>query len=279
MDYLLLAFSCFCNGMKSVYAKKSNDCLTDSHNIYTYNFYMCVISFFLSLFIGIPGWNGVSFPTVIMAVLYGVLLIFAQFLLIKTMEHGSVSISMLFYSCGFLVPIFTSMFIYNEIISYIQWIGVALIIVSFVITVEKDRSTSLKWFFLAVSALLCNGTVGTIQKVFRMSEFKAEQSAFTMIVFLAGSIFAFLLMPKKFKLPSKKFLQTVSVSGLSLGLTNIINVYVSGVLPGVIVFPSVNGGGIIISAFLAKLMLKEKISLRKKRAVAVGIIAICLIAL
>jgi drug/metabolite transporter (DMT)-like permease len=88
------------------------------------------------------------------------------------------------------------------------------------------------------------------------------------------------MMPKrKLSLPGKPFLKTVLVSGLALGAVNVINVYVSGVLPGIIVFPCVNGGGIIASAIMARILIREKLSIRKKIGVVIGVIAICLIAL
>ena len=61
MNYLLLLLSCFFNGLKSVFAKKSNAVLSEEHNIYTYNFYMfCKTPLFAVLatvlVIGSAGW-------------------------------------------------------------------------------------------------------------------------------------------------------------------------------------------------------------------------------
>lgn len=87
----------------------------------------------------------------------------------------------------------------------------------------------------------------------------------------------YLLHKKLNILPSKVFLKTVLGSGTMLGLVNVINVYISGVLPGIVVFPSVNGG-IIISTILARILIKEKISFLKQTGIVMGVIAICLIA-
>jgi len=139
MNYLLLAFSCFCNGMKSVFAKMSNVHLNKTHNIYTYNFYMFLISFIVALPFAIPSLASTSVVTVGMAVFYGFALIFGQVFLIKAMSVGEVSVSTLFYSCGFLIPTFVSVFAYDEPLSIPQIIGVALILCSFVISTEKFK--------------------------------------------------------------------------------------------------------------------------------------------
>ncbi len=279
MNYLLLLLSCFCNGMKSVFAKKSNAHLGGKHNIYTYNFYMFLVSFAVALVLGIPSLTAVRLATVIMAALYGLFLVFGQVFLIKAMDVGEVSVSTLFYSCGFLIPTFVSVFAYDESLSLLQIVGVVLILASFAVSVEKTGGGSLKWLALALISLVFNGLVGLTQKVFRMSQYRDEQTVFMIIAFFVGALLTFIIMPKTKELPSKGFFKTVLGSGLMLGAVNVINVYISGVLPGIVVFPSVNGGGIIFSAILARIIIGEKISARKKLGIALGVVAICFIAI
>lgn len=280
MNYILLFISFTTMGLKSVFAKLGNKYLTEEYNIYTYNFYMLVITFLFTLVIGLPNWNGLDTPAIFLACSYGVLLVLSQVFLIKAMNLSDTSVSTLFYSSGFLVPIFASVFLYDEKISVWQGIGVILMLISFVISVRKrDKEATIKWFILIVIALLCNGFVGTIQKVFRMSSFKHQQSGFMIVYAFVGMVTAFLFMPKrKFSLPEKEFLKMAANSGIALGVVNIINVYISGVLPGVIVFPCVNGGGVIASAILARLLIGEKISLKQIVGIVIGVAAICLIA-
>lgn len=280
MNYLLLLLSCFFNGLKSVFAKKSNAVLSEEHNVYTYNFYMFFVAFLIVAVYGLSGWKGLSLATAIYGTLYGVALIFAQIFLIRAMDLGGVSVSSLFYSCGFLLPTFTGVLFYEETVSVFQLVGVALILVSFIITTSRGERLTVKWFVLAIAALLCNGAVGVLQKLFRMSEYKAEQSGLMVVAFLVGTLFAFLLMPKRRPfLPSARFLGTAAVSGTTLGLVNTINVHISGLLPSIVVFPSVNGGGIVAAALLAYLLIGEKLSKKKTAGVLLGVLAICLIAL
>ncbi len=270
-----------CDFRKSVFAKLGNKHLTEQHNIYTYNFYMLVVTFLITAAIGIPTWNGLSLPALILAVFYGVFLVLSQVFLIRAMNLGDTSVSTLFYSSGFLIPIFASVVLYDEKVSVWQGIGVLLMLISFLVTVKKkEKAATLKWFLFIVIALLCNGILGTMQKVFGMSPYRDQQSAFMIVCTFVGMITAFLFMPKRnLTLPTKGFLKTAAGSGLTLGIVNAINVYVSGVLPGVIVFPCVNGGGVIASAILARIIIGEKITLKQKIGIAIGVTAICFIAL
>ncbi len=279
-DYLLLVLSSFVNGLKSVYAKKSNQFLTEIHNIYTYNFYMFLVAFLIMLAKGFSSLADMNFQTLILGSLYAIFLVLAQVLLIKAMNFGGVSISSLFYSCGFLIPLILSVFAFDEAVSKAQIIGIILIIISFVISVEQKEKATVKWFVFAVSAMTCNGLVGFVQKLFKLTENGADQGGFMIVAFFLGTVITFILMPKKhMSLPSKGFLKTVFVSGASLGIVNALNVYIVGVLPSVIVFPCVNGGGIIAASILARILVKEKISNRKKLGIILGIIAICIIAI
>lgn len=266
--------------MKSVFARKSNDYLDKTHNIYTYNFCMFFIAFLIALFVSIPSLNIINMQTALMAAFYGAFLAFGQVFLIKAMKVGEVAVSTLFYSCGFLIPSFVSVFAYGESLKLTQVVGVTLIVFSFVISVENFGKEEQKWFVFATLSFLCNGMVGLMQKIFRMSDFGNEQNVFMVIAFFVGTVITFFIMPKNVKaLPTKGFLKTVLGSGITLGLVNVINVYVSGVLPGIIVFPTVNGGGIIASAILARIFIKEKISFRKKIGIIIGVVSICLIAI
>lgn len=280
MDYILLFISFTTLGLKSVFAKMGNRHLTENHNIYTYNFYMLLVTFLLMLIVGIPTFNGLSTPTVLLAVLYGIFLVLSQVFLIRAMNLGDTSVSTLFYSSGFLVPIIVSVFLYDETISIWQGIGVVLMLLSFVVTVrKKEKGATLKWFILILIALSCNGILGTVQKMFGMSLYHDQQSGFMIVSTFVGVVTAFLFMPKRnFSLPKKGFLKMTLGSGLALGIVNAINVYVSGVLPGVIVFPCVNGGGVIASAILARILVGEKITTKQKIGIVIGVIAICFIA-
>ena len=185
----------------------------------------------------------------------------------------------MFYSSGFLVPIIFSAFAYHEFPIIRQYIGIVVLLISFVIGVKIKRDgISLKWLIFAISAMLAAGSVAVIQKVFRMSEQKDQMYGFLVIAFSIMIIVTLIIMPKHRTKPKPGFYRTAVIIGLCMAGANILNLYLSGVLDSIIVFSVLNGGAIISSSVGARIILKERLSPRKTIAVLLAIVAILLIA-
>ena len=67
------------------------------------------------------------------------------------------------------------------------------------------------------------------------------------------------------------------VCGLFVAIINKINLYLSGQMPSIIFFPIVNGGVIILSSAIAVAVFGEKLSLKQKLGIIVGIVSVCLL--
>ncbi len=285
VNYLLLILSIFCASLKSIFSKISNKSIDADNNIYTFNFYLFAIGGLMIFVFGFKDLATLTIETCIFAVIYSFFTLLSQIMLIKATNTGDVALSSLFYSSGFLVPIIGSAIIYNEIISPRQGIGIALLMISFIISVKlKKKETSekknntVKWLIYATLAMLAAGTVGLLQKIFRMSSLQTEMNGFLIVTFAIITLAMFILMPKNKVKKKKGFFSSAIVIGICMGGANILNLYLAGVLPSVIVFSALNGGSIVVSALGANLILKEKLSIRKKIGILIGIVSILLIA-
>ena len=139
MEYFLLLCSVVCAGLKSVFSKISNGCLDEKNNIYTFNLFL-----FLTggvIFLGI-GWRDIfplQWQTLLLAVLYACFTLSSQILLMQATKHGDVALTSMFYSSGFIVPIAFSAIVYHESILPRQYIGMALLLISFGVGVKLQR--------------------------------------------------------------------------------------------------------------------------------------------
>lgn len=66
--------------------------------------------------------------------------------------------------------------------------------------------------------------------------------------------------------------------GVALGVANKISFYLAGVLPSVIMFPSINGGGIIATSVLSMVIFKERPTKRQVIALVLGVVGIVSVA-
>lgn len=288
MEYILLLCSVLCAGLKSVFSKVSNGCLDEKNNIYTFNLFLFLTGGVIFLTIGWKDIFPLHWQMVVLAVAYAFFTLSSQILLMQATKHGDVALTSMFYSSGFLVPIAFSAIVYEEKILLRQYIGMALLLISFAVGVKlqrknadaekKNNSVSLKWLIFAVLAMLAAGSVAVIQKVFRMSAQKDRMYGFLVIAFTLMVLTTLIIMPKKRSKPKKGFYRTAVIIGLCMAGANILNLYLSGVLPSVIVFSVLNGGAIVSSALFARALVKEKLSIRKKIGVALAIASILLIA-
>lgn len=65
--------------------------------------------------------------------------------------------------------------------------------------------------------------------------------------------------------------------GVCAALNNKLNLYLSGVMPSMIFFPLVNGGGLILTTLSAFLLFRERLSLRQWIGLAAGFLAVLLL--
>ena len=166
MEYILLFCSVVCAGLKSVFSKISNNCLDERNNIYTFNLFLFLTGGVIFLAIGWRDIFPLQWQTLLLAVLYACFTLSSQILLMQATKHGDVALTSMFYSSGFLVPIAFSAIVYHEAILLRQYIGMALLLISFGVGVKiqknaadegavgKNNGVSLKWLIFAISALI-----------------------------------------------------------------------------------------------------------------------------
>lgn len=66
-------------------------------------------------------------------------------------------------------------------------------------------------------------------------------------------------------------------SGVAIAAANVINLYLSGVMPSIVFFPTVNGANLLLMLLISTVFLKERLSRAKWIGIAVGCAAIALL--
>ncbi len=246
-----------------------------------------------------------SFDTLIHALVYAVFALASQLFFYNATRLGDVGVSSLVYYCGFIIPTVFSVIAWSEEIGVFRIIGIAMIVLSFVLATEKKNDKGgFKWLVNALGGLLGSGAVGIVQKLYMTSPFSGELHIMLFEAFAFASVISFILYftveRKKLKEEESRKRESVEqesegatpvdkkplasylpvvIIGLMVcanAFTNLINGVLAGALPGVIFFPAVNGGSILLASVGGILLFKEKPTPRKLISIAVGVVAIIL---
>lgn len=281
MIYLLLIFSVLVNSTKNILQRAGKNEFADPFRMYLMNAVAAIFS------LAVVAMGGFASPPTIEKALFGVFYAAAALGSIvfytKAVAIGSVTLSSLFYSMGFLFPTIFGAIFYKEEISLGTVIGILLILFSLFSSIDTRAKGefSIKWLILAISASLCSGIIGIIQKIYRSTSFGEDINILLTISFALVVVLSLSAMPfnrKKFRGKlGVKFFVFAALIGLFVGIANKANLYLSGVMPSVIFFPSVNGGGIAATAIMSVLVFKENMTARKVASVILSVVGIIIV--
>ncbi len=244
---------------------------------------------FLVLLLCSQGWAVPSAYTVWMALVYGTLSLLSQLFYMLSMRKGPMAFCTFFYSSGFVIPAILGAWVWHECVSVWQIIGVILLLVSFTVSLSRKgerKSEDRLWALYAFLAMVASGLVGFMQKVHQCSPHKDELDAFLVLSFLFATVLSFILCgisrKSEGKVQQDKTAKMFAVglgSGVCIAFANKINTILSGRMPSMIFYPSVNGGVIILSAVLASLLFREKREKNEWLGLVLGLIAIVLVSI
>ncbi len=232
-----------------------------------------------------------SFFTVGIGLIYGVATALCAIFNMKALECGPLSYTKVIICCAMVIPALSGTVFFNETIGFVQYIGIALMLLSFILAVEKDKDggkANIKWFVYSVLAFLFNGSLGVFQKLHQTSEYKDEIGMYQLAAFTVSALLSLVLLLiyrkketigvtlfERGKILS--FLIITLVCGCGIAFCNHFNMYLSGVMPAIVVFPVLNGGTMILTTASGLIIWKERLSPKQIVGLAAGILAILLL--
>ncbi len=229
--------------------------------------------------------------TIALALLYAIFCVGAQVFLMRAMALGRVATVSFFYSCGFLLPTAAGIFIWRETVSPVGVVGILTLLVAMSLISKRDESDGKSGFagvIFAILAMLSSGMMGLLQKLHQTSAVKSELGGFLVVAMSAATLLSMLLALVRGKdEPLKRDLTSLGrtgliralVCGLCFGTANVINLLLTGIIPAVIFFPTVNGGCVLLSSLAAWLCFGEKPDKRRLAGLTCGLVGILLVAL
>jgi len=296
MEYLLLFLSILIFTIQTVSFKEFNrSFMKNLSSYFMFNFLYFGMVVVINL-IPNPVLGEIHAATAILAVSFGVIFVLGILCYMKAMENGPLSLSSLIYSFGIIVPIAFGFFLWDENISIMQAAGLVLLFATFYLGSKSgsdpvqsgtSHGVNFKWILFSFLAFLANGGLMTTSKAQQMIMPGKEIKEFLVLSFGTGAILSlaiFVFVKLKTHdsishLKSTRFLLVVLAAGLTTAYGNQISVFLSGRIPAVIQFPTVNGGIVLASSLLSVVLFKEKLTRQGIAGLVLGLAALVLLSL
>ena len=275
---------------KKVFTDRTNGSMTSLH---AFNAISCVVSFLVLLVWG--GIEGLSPLTAFLGTLFGMIVSLQAITLMVALRIGPMSYTLVISNFSTVISALSGFFLFGEEIGVFQIVGIALMLVSFALAVEKNASekkASLKWLLFSALTFLFTGGIGVMQKLHQNSSVKDELNAFLVFAFAVSFLFSGILMlinRKREKQPCFEknqkggvnwlFIIMMLAGGFFVAANHKLNLYLSGIIPSAIFFPIVNGGGLMLSTVTAVLFFRERPTVKQWIGVAFGILSVLFLCL
>ena len=284
-DYIFLIIILLLRVPQNFSSKKTSGLVTNSQSYFLYGTYSYtlagLIAFVMLLF---DGMSGFSLPAVGISALGAVSLAVSLFCSIEVLKSGVMVLAAMAGSAGLLLPCIAGIFMFNEPMKPMQFIGIALLIFSgwLLIGYSKEQTGSFtpRTLLLLIGSMLSNGSVMLAQKMFSKYLPDTSVSIFSFLTFGLIGIGMFIgLVPsllsqsgraKIAAVPKPVFLYG-TISSIILLAINQLATLAGRNVPSAIMFPINDGGATIITAITAAIFFKEKLTVRSVCGLILGI--------
>ena len=288
IHYLLLLTSVAAETIKNAYTNHFSKRIAQTHaDTYLFNAVLSVGAVIFFLFTG--NVLNMSVFSFVVAIAFAVATIFAQVFLTLAMGCGPMSFSILFTYLGtMIIPTIYAMLFLNQMPGVCQWVGFGFMLLSVTLSVDLkqkgEHAMSVKWLLMTLGGFVMWGLVGVCQQIHQSSSHADEINGFLFFSFImmTALLYLFFLVSKRrggvqnYHIKSKAS-AIVLLLGVGNGAINLINLFLAGVMPGIIFFPIVSGGVIILSGVAAIIVFKEWLDKKQVIAVVAGVISVILL--
>ena len=242
---------------------------------------LCSMVTCIALIVACRGIHHISLYTFLLSILYGAALVTSYQTLIMAMKEGPMSYTVLISTCGMIIPTLFGTIVYHESVSVFQIIGFILMPIGFYFGAnpKKSEKITVKWAKYVFTCFFSNGMQGVLQKVIIRSSHSDENGMFLMSAFfIAAVILIVMCVMKKEKVKegkgfAKKYASSIIV-GIADAFQHKVNTVLSGVLPSIICYPVINGGGIAGATLVSVFVFREKLDRKQTIGFVICVVSI-----
>ncbi len=251
------------------------------------NAFYNALKFFIGSFFFIPlvvlddapkfGWGAI-----VCGAVCGIMYAISKTLIMTGYEKTSVAFMSLCHAAGMIVPCIIGHFLWEEKLSLVSIIGIALAISSIVLlkdSMGNSKKYELFGIIIGITIFLTSGTVMIMQKMMSLYFANQSVSAYNYYSFVVAFLILVVISKPQVNTGArvKSVLPYAIGSAISLCIVSLVMTVLAGNVPSVVLFPLFNGLGIILVCFGSIFLFKEKMTAKKLIGVLIGIFGLCLV--
>lgn len=281
--------------VQAVFSKRSSNEIRNLPMVIGYSAYRMLLSALMAILLILIAGGGFRMPglTLPIAVFSGIMLFCSSMCSIFAMKTGSVSLCSLFATAGLLIPCFAGIFLFDQPIRPMQWVGIGIFFFSAVLLIGSSRKIcadfSKKTILLLIGSLLSNGCTMLAQQMFTKYVPDGDVSMFSFLSFgtiglLCTFVFAVLCFRRRAEdgIPADwRQNKILLLCGFALAVAvffiNQLATLSTALVPPVILFTFINGGDMMISTLIAAILYHERLTPQSVAGVLSGIGALIIV--
>jgi len=277
MGYLFLACALFAGVTKGYCGKRTSGYTANFHDAVfanTIRVILCaVIGFCLIIASGELRFIVPSFKMLLISALSGVsTAVFVVTWLVCVKKSAYMMIDT-FLMLGVLIPLIASKICFNEDIKLTQWIGIFILLIAVLLMCSYNNSIKSKItptsFLILVVCGAANGFADFSQKVYNKAVPDSSATVFNFYTYIFAALFlicAFFLTRKSKdennKANVKKIFIFIVIMAICLFANSFFKTLAAGHLSAVLLYPLNQGCALILSALMASVLFKEKLTVK-----------------
>ena len=280
-----------CRVVQAFFNKRSSSAIPNYTTLIGFSAFQSAVSALLGigLIVITDGGFSLDWPTAMIAAFSGVSLFFSIACGLYAMKSGTVSLSSMFGTAGMIIPIAAGALLFDTSVTPMQLVGVFIFFVSAYLLIGASKTIyanfSYKTVLWLIGSLVANGCTMLAQQMFTVYVPHGDVSVFSFLSFaiiavLSGVLYAGMAHHSA-KQEDARLSRALIICGVALAaavfVINQLATICTKLVSPVILFTFINGGGTIISALVAAVVYKEKLSKKAMIGIVLGIASLIVI--
>lgn len=268
------------NGIFNLLGKGVCEEKGDSYLFNAAAYIICIVIF---AFLAVTG--KVSFFSVVVGVLYGMMLAMSNAYKMIALSKGPMYLTTMLTSASMLIPTMSGCLFFGESFRTAKFVCILFLLFFICLSLGKNdggnKEIGKHWFLFCVLCFVSTGMIGILQKIHQASIHKNETGIFLLAAFTFSSLYS-LAAAKKYKTTitwNGKYAFLAATVGFCFFANHYLNLILSGKLPSQLFFPLVNATPTLLTIVISVVIFQEKLTKRQLVGLIggmVSLVGICL---